>query len=180
LPRRVVACFEYTSGFGRSCTGYSTNKAWLRERLSLFSSSYYVAGNGCNGTCSAGGTLRCGKRHQCKQSSGGKRRISYFRYHLALLLEGRLPLFLLDALLNLIVSGVEQLGRSLQPERYAGMLSSCSVGMYGLRKNAFPIAPLRSRRQSASYAGVSNQVAIPAVETIVFGEYGLIVPAVIR
>jgi hypothetical protein len=55
-----------------SRTGYNTDNTGLRDRLPLFSTSYDVAGNGCNGTGSAGRALRCGKLWLDKQGHRGK------------------------------------------------------------------------------------------------------------
>jgi hypothetical protein len=49
--------------------------------------SYYAAGNGCNGSGSAGRALGRGVLCQRKQGSSGEHGTSYFRFHLVFLLK---------------------------------------------------------------------------------------------
>jgi hypothetical protein len=55
--------------------------------MPLLAAPYDAAGNGRNGTGSAGRALRRGKLRQCEKSHSGARGIGCFRLHLALLFE---------------------------------------------------------------------------------------------
>jgi hypothetical protein len=72
-------------GARRSRTDQNTEETGLRDRLSVFSTSYDAAGNGCHGSGGTGGTLRLGKQRPCKESNNRNRAKSWCGFHLALL-----------------------------------------------------------------------------------------------